>query len=126
MGRMLMIVVAALVVAAGPALVSLQTGTPEAAAQKSSNLADFHGIKTVPDIAKLSFVHKNCRQWAADGDIDIDQTCLVVMTARGGLAAIPNEYAEARDETPAQPGRDDKNGDKWLARFRAIGGGGGI
>ncbi len=123
MGRMLLLVLAVLVIAVAPVLVSHETATQKAAA-KTSSLADFHGVQTMADIAKLSFVHKSCRKWAADGDIDIDETCLVVPTAKGSLAVIPNEYADAAtEEAVTQPGRNAKDGDKWLARFYAIRGG---
>jgi hypothetical protein len=46
-----------------------------------------HG--SISNIAKLSWVNKRCRMWA-NGDIDIDQTCLVVRTVAGGLVVIPN------------------------------------
>jgi hypothetical protein len=61
-------------------------------AQQTRSADDSHGIKTIADIAKLSWVDKRCRLWAADGDIDVDQTCLVVKTRNGGLIVIPNEY----------------------------------
>lgn len=81
-------------------------------------------IKSVADIAKLSFVNKRCRLWAADGDIDIDQTCLIVRTAAGGLVAVPNEYAdEELQELNSQLARPPGQRDKWLARFYEIGGG---
>jgi hypothetical protein len=35
------------------------------------------GLFKVEDIAKLEWVDKHCRVWAPDGDIDVDQTCLV-------------------------------------------------
>ena len=85
-------------------------------------MGDFHGVKTVADIANLSWVNKRCRVWAADGDIDIDQTCLVVRTVRGGLVVIPNEYVdEELKEIMGQLGRKTK--DKWVQRFYSIGGG---
>jgi len=67
-------------------------------------------------------VNKRCRSWGADGDIDIDQTCLVVRTVRGGLVVIPNEYVDKEmQEIVGQLGTQTK--DKWLQRFYAVGGG---
>lgn len=120
MGRMLLIVLAALAIAAGPALVSLQPTGSNAAAPKIFTLADFHGIRTTADIARLSFVSKRCRQWAANGEIDIDGTCLIVPTAKGGIAVIPNDYADQRKEIPANTDSGAENDDKWLTRFNAI------
>ena len=41
-----------------------------------------------------------------DGDIDIDQTCLIVRTVQGGLVAIPNAYVdEESQETLDQSGQ---------------------
>jgi hypothetical protein len=82
----------------------------------------FHGVKTIADIGKLEWVNKRCRQWAADGDIDIDQTCLVVMTVRGGLVVIPSAYAdEEMKEITGEMGSESK--DKWILRFFSAGGG---
>jgi len=77
------------------------------------------------NIAKLSWVSKACRMWTKDGtDIDIDQTCLVVRTVRGGLVVIPNQYADkAVQELFDQLGKKYSDKDKWLLRFYAIGGG---
>jgi len=62
--------------------------------------------------------------WAADGDIDIDQTCLVVRTINGELIVIPNQYADKEmKEIMGQLNREGKDRDKWLARFYEIGGG---
>jgi hypothetical protein len=85
---------------------------------------DFKGVKTTADIAKFSFVNKRGRMWAADGDIDVDQTCLVVKTAAGGLVLIPNEYTDKEfEEIVGQLGSQTKERDKWLQRFLEIGGG---
>jgi hypothetical protein len=82
---------------------------------------DSHGLTS--NIAKLSWVNKRCRVWA-DGEIDIDQTCLVVRTVRGGLVVIPNEYVDKdMQETLDQLGKKNSDRDKWLMRFYAIGGG---
>jgi hypothetical protein len=70
-----------------------------------------HG--SVSNIAKLSYVNKRCRGWAL-GDIDIDQTCLVVRTVGGELVVIPNSYVDEDIRDPM---------DKWLRRFYEIGGG---
>jgi hypothetical protein len=60
----------------------------------------------------------------ANGDIDIDQTCLVVRTVRGGLVVIPNAYVdEESQEVSVQLGKDYPVRDKWLLRFYTIGGG---
>jgi hypothetical protein len=67
-------------------------------------------------------VNKRCRLWAADGDIDVDQTCLVVKTVKGEWIAIPNEYAD--DELKELVGQMGSGAmDKWLQRFYAVGGG---
>ena len=63
--------------------------TNRATAQQTNPGVDFQGVKTTADIAKLAFVNKRCRLRAADGDMDIDQTCLVVLTVRGDLVVIP-------------------------------------
>lgn len=69
-----------------------------------------HG--SVSSMAKLSYVNKRCRMWA-NGEIDIDQTCLVVRTVRG-LVVIPNVYVDEDVRDPL---------DKWRRRFYEIGGG---
>jgi hypothetical protein len=90
--------------------------------RENSPSSDFQGIKTIADIAKLAWVDKRCRQWAADGDIDIDQTCLVVRTAKGTLVVIPNEYNDPwMKEIGDQLSRTSK--DKWIQRFYSVGGG---
>jgi hypothetical protein len=63
--------------------------------------------------------------WTEDGrDIDIDQTCLVVRTVRGGLVVIPNAYVdEDAQESSAQLSKKFPDKDKWLRRFYEIGGG---
>jgi hypothetical protein len=80
-----------------------------------------HG--SVHNIAKLSWVNKRCRMWA-NGEIGIDQTCLVVRTVGGGLVVIPNAYAdESFQELADQLGKKYSDKDKWLLRFYEIGGG---
>ncbi len=63
--------------------------------------------------------------WTEGGrDIDIDQTCLVVRTVRGGLVVIPNVYVdEDAEETINQLGKKYSDKDRWLRRFYEIGGG---
>jgi hypothetical protein len=107
--------------------------TPAAVQRKAANQAsprqtnpasDFEGVKTTADIAKFSFVNKRGRVWAADGDIDVDQTCLVVKTVTGRLVVIPNEYADKElQEIVGQLGSQTKDRDRWLQRFYEIGGG---
>lgn len=82
-----------------------------------------HGSSS--NIAKLSWVNKRCRMWTEDGrEIDIDQTCLVVRTVRGGLVVIPNAYVdEDSQETIDQLSKKYPDKDKWLRRFYEIGGG---
>jgi hypothetical protein len=83
---------------------------------------DFRGMKTTADIAQFSWVNKRCRTWAPDGDIDVDQTCLVVRTVLGRLVVIPNEYVDNElKEILGQMGSPSK--DKWILRFYEIGGG---
>ncbi len=71
-------------------------------------------------ISKFEWVDKRCRMWAPDGEIDVDQTCLVLKTVRGGALVIPNEYNDAwlKEMTDHKA-----NEDKWIQRFFAIGGG---
>ena len=109
---------------------SRPTGTPEKVSpiqtseQQALRGSDFQGVKTNADIAKLSWVNKRCRLWAADGEIDIDQTCLVVKTVAGGLVAIPNEYVDKEmQEVTGQLNRPQKHRDRWILRFYEIGGG---
>ena len=91
-------------------------------AKQSQPMGDFRGVKTISDIANLAWVNKRCRLWAADGDIDIDQTCLIVRTVRGGLVVIPNEYVDKEmEEITGELRRETK--DKWIQRFYSIGGG---
>lgn len=88
----------------------------------ASNATDPQGLKSVQEIAKFAWVNKRCRQWAADGDIDVDQTCLVVSRVGGGLVVIPNEYNDDDlKEILENVGKENK--DKWLLRFYSIGGG---
>lgn len=105
--------------------------------QASTNQAVGRGVKVTADnwddenhgsssnIAKLSWVDKGCRMWTEGGrDIDIDQTCLVVRTVRGGLVVIPNQYGDKwMQEILDQLGKKYSDKDKWLVRFYAIGGG---
>ena len=72
------------------------------------------------DLAKSEWVDKRCRMWGPDGDIDVDQTCLVVKTVRGGLVVIPNEY---NDDWLKEIGDPKTSKDKWIERFFSIGGG---
>jgi len=72
------------------------------------------------DIAKFEWVDKRCRMWAPDGDIDVDQTCLVGETVRGGLVVFPNPY---NDEWFKEMAESKTAQDKWVQRFFAIGGG---
>ena len=129
----------ALCVSLASALISLacQSAHPTSPVQQAStNQAVGRGVKVTADnwddgnhgsisnIAKLSFVNKGCRAWGDDGEIDIDQTCLVVRTVRGGLVVIPNQYNDKEmQETLDQLGKEDSDRDKWLMRFYAIGGG---
>jgi hypothetical protein len=83
---------------------------------------EFPVIKSAQDIAKLAFVDKQCRVWAADGDIDIDQTCIIARRVQGGFVVIPNEYVDSEmKEVLGNMGKENK--DKWLLRFYAVGGG---
>jgi hypothetical protein len=92
--------------------------------QRSIPGRDFQSVKTIADIAKLSFVNERCRLWGPDGDIDVDQTCLIVKTANGGLVVIPNEYSDQElQEITAQLGSKATDRDRWLKRFYEIGGG---
>ena len=121
-------------------LISLacQSAHPTIAVQQASaNQPVGRGVKVTADnwddenhgsssnIAKLSWVDKRCRMWTEDGsDIDIDQTCLVERTVRGGLVVIPNQYGDKwMLETLDQLGKKYSDKDKWLVRFYAIGGG---
>jgi hypothetical protein len=78
------------------------------------------GDLTLSDISKFEWVDKRCRMWAPDGDIDVDQTCLVVNTVRGGIVVIPNEY---NDIWLKEMGDQKTSEGKWMQRFFAIGGG---
>jgi hypothetical protein len=83
---------------------------------------EFQSVKTIADISKLSFVNKRCRLWAPDGDIDVDQTCLVVRTVSGGLVVIPNEYSDKElQEITGQLGSKAEDRNRWLKRFYEIG-----
>lgn len=94
----------------------------ESRPRQSQPNSDFQSVKTTADIAKLGWVNKRCRLWSADGDIDVDQTCLVVRTVSGGLRVIPNEYNDGEmEEIVGELGRENK--DKWIQRFYSIGGG---
>ena len=121
-------------------LISLacQSAHPTSAVQQASaNQAVGRGVKVTADnwddenhgsssnVAKLSWVDKRCRMWTEDRrDIDIDQTCLVVRTVRGGLVVIPNAYVdEDSQETIDQLSKKYPDKDKWLRRFYEIGGG---
>ena len=75
---------------------------------------------TLSDIAKFEWVDKRCRMWAPDGDIDVDQTCLVGKTVRGGLVVFPNQF---NDEWMKEMAKPKTPTDKWIQRFFAIGGG---
>lgn len=47
------------------------TGGATSQSQRKSNF-------TLSDIAKFEWVDKRCRMWNLDGDIDVDQTCLLI------------------------------------------------
>jgi hypothetical protein len=129
----------ALCVSLAAVLISLacQSARPTSASpQASSNQDGGRGVKVTADnwddgnrgsianVAKPSIVNKRCRAWGPDGEIDIDQTCLVVRTVGGGLVVISNEYVgKEMQETLDQLGKKDSARDKWLMRFYAIGGG---
>jgi len=86
------------------------SGTP------SERKADFK----LSDISRFEWVDKRCRMWAPDGDIDVDQTCLVITTGTGGLVVMPNE---ANDEWVEEMADSKTPNDKWIQRFFAVGGG---
>jgi hypothetical protein len=87
----------------------------------ADNWDENHG--SISNVAKLSWVNKRCRTWT-NGEIDIDQTCLVVRTVGGGLVVIPNAYVdEDSREVMDQLAKKYSDKDKWILRFYAIGGG---
>jgi hypothetical protein len=99
-----------------------QASNRPVAGKQTRHADDFQGVKTIADIAKLSWVNKRCRLWAADGDIDVDQTCLVSRTVKGEWVVIPNEYVDNEmKEILGQLGNHTK--DRWLQRFYDVGGG---
>jgi len=61
------------------------SGTTKPALARSESKTDLK----LSDISKFEWVDRGCRMWAADGDIDVDQTCLVIRTVRGGIVVIP-------------------------------------
>jgi hypothetical protein len=74
-------------------------------------------FSTTQDLGTYEWVDKNCRVWSPDGDIDIDQTCLVIRTVRGGLVVIPNKLNDGWIDEMSDP---QASNDKWLQRFLEI------
>lgn len=68
---------------------------------------------------KVDWVDKGCRTWAQDGDIDVDQTCLVVKNVSGSVSIIPNPHSDAWlaeiSTEMAKPTQD-----KWIKRFLEV------
>jgi hypothetical protein len=96
----------------------LQFSTPQV---QSHNLAELQQAMPAPvtkveDIGIYEWVDKSCRMWAADGDIDVDQTCLSVRTVRGGWVVIPNHLNDAWTAEITSAVVKEKR-DKWVSRF---------
>ncbi len=84
-----------------------------------SDLGKGRSGASAPWFNKVDWVDKQCRTWAQDGDIDVDQTCLVVKNVGGSVSIIPNPHsdewlAEIKTEM-AKPTTD-----KWLQRFLEV------
>jgi hypothetical protein len=70
---------------------------------------------------KVDWVDKQCRTWAQDGDIDVDQTCLVVRSVNGSVSIIPNKYIDAwQAEGFSQLAKSSGAKDKWIKRFLEV------
>jgi len=74
-----------------------------------------------PYFNKVDWVDKQCRTWAQDGDIDVDQTCLVVKSVNGSVSIIPNPYNDAwQAEGFAELAKGLAAEDKWIKRFLEV------
>ncbi len=70
---------------------------------------------------KVGWVDKRCRAWAPDGDIDVDQTCLVVRNVSGSVSIIPNQYNDAwLAEIDREMNKPLAPKDKWIGRFLEV------
>ncbi len=70
---------------------------------------------------KVDWVDKRCRAWAPDGDIDVDQTCLVVRNVSGAVSIIPNQYNDAwLAEIVREADKPLAAKDKWIRRFLEV------
>jgi hypothetical protein len=74
-----------------------------------------------PYFDKVNWVDKQCRTWAQDGDIDVDQTCLVLKSVNGSVSIIPDPYNDAwQAEGFAELAKPLATKDKWIKRFLEV------
>jgi hypothetical protein len=85
------------------------TVTPSHAQQSA-----FVPVQTAKGVSSFQWVDKACRMWAPDGDIDVDQTCLVAQTVGGHFVVVPNRLNDVWTNEIANKKTAD---DKWLQRF---------
>ena len=74
-----------------------------------------------PGSNKVDWVDRQCRTWAQDGDIDVDQTCLVVKNVSGSVSIIPNRYSDGwLAEINTEMAKPFATKDKWIKRFLEV------
>jgi hypothetical protein len=93
----------------------------QAATDFFSDLGKGRWGASAPYFNKVDWVDKQCRTWAQDGDIDVDQTCLVVKSVNGSVSIIPNPYNDAwQAEGFAELAKPLATKDKWIKRFLEV------
>lgn len=106
---------------------SSQQAIPKASSQIQATRDFFSDLgngrlhATAPYFNKVDWVDKECRTWAPDGDIDVDQTCLVVRNVSGSVSIIPNRYNDQwTAEISTQMAKPTGTKDKWISRFLEV------
>jgi hypothetical protein len=95
--------------------------SPTSTTEFFSDLGKGHWNANAAWFNKVDWVDKQCRTWAEDGDIDVDQTCLVVKNVSGSVSIIPNQYNDGwSGEIKAEMARPLATRDKWIKRFLEV------
>ena len=74
-----------------------------------------------PSFNKVDWVDKRCRLWDKDGDIDVDQTCIVVKNVSGSVSVVPNRFNDGwAAEISSEMAKSPAARDKWIRRFLEV------
>jgi hypothetical protein len=93
----------------------------QSAANFFSDLGKSRWHASAPWFDKVDWVDKRCRTWAQDGDIDVDQTCLVVRNVSGSVSIFPNQYGDRwLEEIKTEMTKPEATKDKWIKRFLEV------